>query len=168
MGRRKSTIGVEGGGGRRRWGFGAGGEICVSNDCKVETYSRPAQAKILKIAGGHREPTHGRARGTRHEPTQAYSRGWTSRRSEATGADEVEAFFGGGGKAGGTVSVLVRGGEGKAGKEVGVAVGSSFAVLEGVSERGKVFQPTLNTRIFFHRFWKGFRGLCGRRRWKRA
>ena len=107
-----SITGVAGGGGERKGGFGPDGETCVSSDCK----SRPTQAKILTFAGGYREANHGRAWGARHEPTQVYSRCWTSRRSETAGSDEIDALFGGWGEAGGTGSVLVRGCEGKKGK----------------------------------------------------
>lgn len=58
-------------------GVGADGEICVKTHCKVKPYSVSAQAEILKIAGDHREPTHGGARGFGHASTHAYSLGWT-------------------------------------------------------------------------------------------
>lgn len=45
--------------------------------------------KILNIAGGQWDPTHGGARGVRHEPAQAHSRGWTCRGCEASRAKKV-------------------------------------------------------------------------------
>lgn len=44
---------------------------------------------------GHRQPTHSGARGFGHEPIEIYTRSWTSRGSEATSVDKVDAFFGG-------------------------------------------------------------------------
>ena len=67
--------------------------------------------------------------------------------SKAAGLDEIDADGVGDGEAVGSVAVEVGGWLWEAGKEVGIAIGRAFAVIQSIGVSGEELQPALNASI---------------------
>lgn len=129
------------GGGRN--GIVGSVKIKIGRSCETWQRGDDRQSSFADraVEVGQRQPTHGGPRGSVSPPKSTPGVGliaqvrWVS--SSIGSAKLAEPG-----------SVFVGGGRGETGKEVGIAVGNTFTVLESVSGGLYILQPALGTRIF--------------------
>ena len=74
-------------------------------------------------------------------------------------ANEKDAFLVGRSDTDGAVAMVLRRRYGKAGQEVGVPVGTSFAIFQSVVVRSEEFQPLLYPQVVFCDLVEAFKRL---------
>ena len=115
----------------------------------VHAGSEAAEVAEVVVGAGEWGDGVERVGGLKDEPTQANTTGKRLDWGETASLDEVDVDGVWAGEAVGAGSVEVGSWLWEAGKEVGVAVGRAFPVLQGVGVCGEELQPALYTGVVF-------------------
>ena len=125
----------------------------------VNPHTWPVCAKITEIRRCEREPTPSSALGVGHQPTLTDTGDRIGTGAKPAGPDEEDTAIFRGGEAARSSAVVFRGRLYQTGQEIGISVGATLAVFEGVVTRGQNLEPPLDSRIVFSHLANAFERL---------
>ena len=134
-------------------------EFPRSSRVVVNSHTWPVRAKIAKIRRGERQPTQNSARGVGYQPTQTNTRDWRGPGAKSAGPDEEDTAIIHGDEVARSSAVVFRRRLWQTGQKIGISVGATLAVLEGVVERCEQLEPPLDSRIVIPHFANAFERL---------